>query len=71
MRANDPNLPYLRQIAEALGDLCEQVVFVGGAVATVFQRLLSDPDFGNVLPGLIAEPERSELIMQRLKAMSA
>ena len=33
MRANDPNLPYLRQIAEALGDLREQVVFVGGAVA--------------------------------------
>lgn len=41
------------------------------AVATAFQRLLSDPDFANVLPGLIAEPERAELIMQRLKAMSA
>lgn len=71
MRANDPNLPYLRQIAEALGDLREQVVFVGGAVATAFQRLPSDPDFANVLPGLIAEPERSALIMQRLNAMSA
>jgi hypothetical protein len=33
MRADDPNLPHLRRIAEALGDLCEQVVFVGGAVA--------------------------------------
>lgn len=41
------------------------------AVASAFQRLLSDPDFKNVLPGLIAEPERAELIMQRLKAMSA
>lgn len=41
------------------------------AVATTFQRLLSDPDFANVLPGLIAEPERADLIMQRLKAMSA
>lgn len=40
------------------------------AVATTFQRLLSDPDFANVLPGLIAEPDRAELIMQRLKAMS-
>jgi len=26
MRADDPNLPYLRQIAEALGELREQVV---------------------------------------------
>lgn len=40
MRADDPNLPYLRQIAEALGDLREQVVFVGGAVAGL---LVSDP----------------------------
>lgn len=40
MRADDPNLPYLRQIAEALGDLRERVVFVGGAVAGL---LVSDP----------------------------
>lgn len=40
MRANDPNLPYLRCIAEALGDLREQVVFVGGAVAGL---LVTDP----------------------------
>ncbi|MBS76175.1 hypothetical protein [Variovorax sp.] len=40
MRADDPNLPQLRQIAEALGDLCEQVVFVGGAVAGL---LVTDP----------------------------
>lgn len=39
------------------------------AVAEAFQRLLSDPDFANVLPGLIAEPERASLIMQRLKVM--
>ncbi|MBH1987029.1 MAG: hypothetical protein I8H76_06895 [Burkholderiales bacterium] len=191
MRANDPNLPYLRHIAEALGDLREQLVFVGGAVAgllvtdpladsvratrdvdavvnanramfyrieqavaqrgfardvqsdvicrwihkdsgvlfdlmpvqpevlgfsnhwypyavetaesvelsaglnivdgreeltnemanappdlrqavaSAFQKLLSDPDFANVLPGLVAEPERAVLVMQRLKAMSA
>lgn len=195
MRANDPNLPYLSQIAEALGDLREQVVFVGGAVAGLlvtdpladsvratrdvdavvnanrakfhrieaavaergfardvqsdvicrwihkdsgvlfdlmpvqpevlgfiatkleafagrgagdlltshdiedvlnivdgrhelsgemanaptdlrqavafaFHTLLSNPDFANVLPGLIAEPDRADLIMQRLKAMS-
>lgn len=40
MRADDPNLPHLRQIAEALGDLREQVVFVGGAVAGL---LVTDP----------------------------
>ena len=41
------------------------------AVASAFQKLLSDPDFANALPGLVAEPERAVLVMQRLKAMSA
>lgn len=40
MRHDDPNLPYLRIVAEALGDLREQVVFVGGAVAGL---LVTDP----------------------------
>lgn len=40
MRADDPNLPHLRCIAEALGDLREHVVFVGGAVAGL---LVTDP----------------------------
>jgi len=40
MRANDPNLPDLRRVAAALGDLREQVVFVGGAVAGL---LVTDP----------------------------
>lgn len=40
MRANDPNLPDLRRIAAALGELREQVVFVGGAVAGL---LVTDP----------------------------
>lgn len=33
MRADDPNLPYLRQIAEALGPLRDDMVFIGGSVA--------------------------------------
>jgi|UPI00030DD619 hypothetical protein len=33
MRRPDPNLPHLEIIAEALGDLREQVVFVGGSTA--------------------------------------
>lgn len=40
MRADDPNLPDLRVIAQSLGDLCEQVVFLGGAVAGL---LVTDP----------------------------
>ncbi|HET6552678.1 MAG TPA: hypothetical protein VFG49_03995 [Dyella sp.] len=40
MRRDDPNLPWLRLVAEALGDLREQVVFVGGAVAGL---LVTDP----------------------------
>lgn len=40
MRGDDPNLPYLRIIAEALGELREQMVFVGGAVAGL---LVTDP----------------------------
>ncbi|MFZ5550582.1 MAG: hypothetical protein ACOZJX_17935 [Pseudomonadota bacterium] len=40
MRTNDPNLPDLRRIAEALGELREQVVFVGGSVAGL---LVTDP----------------------------
>lgn len=40
MRRDDPYLPHLRRIVEALGDLREQVVFVGGAVAGL---LVTDP----------------------------
>jgi hypothetical protein len=40
MRTDDPNLPYLRSIAQALGELREQLVFVGGAVAGL---LVTDP----------------------------
>jgi len=32
--------------------------------------LLAHPDFANVLPGLIAEPERAALGMDRLKDLS-
>ena len=44
MREDGPNLPQLRQIAEALGDLCEKVVFFGGAVAGLLVTApLADP----------------------------
>lgn len=40
MNPNDPNLPQLQRIAVALGELREQLVFVGGSVAGL---LLTDP----------------------------
>lgn len=41
------------------------------AVAAAFRRLLDHADFANVLPGLLAEPERAGLVMRRLEAMCA
>lgn len=49
MRRDDPNLPALRLIAEALGELRETVVFVGGAVAGL---LVTDPLAEGVRPTL-------------------
>lgn len=43
----DPNLPQLRAIALALGDLRKQIVFVGGATAGL---LLTDPLAESVRP---------------------
>jgi hypothetical protein len=51
------------EMAAAPGDLRE-------AVAAAFARLLANPDFANVLPGLIAEPERADLVRERLKKLT-
>jgi hypothetical protein len=40
MRPDDPNYEYLLLIADALGELCNEVVFVGGCTAGL---LLTDP----------------------------
>jgi hypothetical protein len=40
VRRDDPNREYLLVVADAIGDLCNQVVFVGGSVAGL---LLTDP----------------------------
>lgn len=39
------------------------------AVADALSRLLKSPDFKNVLPGLIAEPERASLVLSRLSTL--
>lgn len=54
---------------ELTGEMAAAPAELRQAVATAFQGLLSNPDFANVLPGLIAEPERADLVAQRLKAM--
>lgn len=51
------------EIAAAPADLRQ-------AVATVFAQLLANPDFVNVLPGLVAEPERAGLVIERLRGLS-
>ena len=40
------------------------------AVVSAFAGLLEHRDFANALPGLIAEPERIGIVLQRLKGMS-
>lgn len=45
MRPDDPNLPLLTLIADALGDLREELVFVGGCAAGL---LLDDPAAGEI-----------------------
>lgn len=45
MRPDDPNLPLLTLIAGALGDLREELVFVGGCAAGL---LLDDPAAGEI-----------------------
>lgn len=41
------------------------------AVGEAFTGLLADPEFSNLLPGLLTEPERAGLVLSRLKSMSA
>ena len=41
------------------------------AVVTALGGLLQNPDFANLLPGLLAEPQRAGLVMQRLKSLSS
>ncbi len=56
---------------ELVQEMAEAPADVRQAVAEAFRRLVTNRDFGNVLPGLIAEPERAGLVMDRLRAMAA
>jgi hypothetical protein len=54
---------------ELVGEMAAAPAEVQQAVASTFNLLLTNPDFANVLPGLLAEPERASLVTQRLQAM--
>lgn len=60
MREDDPNLEHVRRVAEALGDLREQLVFVGGAVAGLLVTdPLSDPVRATKDVDAVVEAERA------------
>ncbi len=40
------------------------------AVASIVGQLLSNPDFINALPGLVADPDRAGVIRERLQRMA-
>jgi len=56
---------------ELAAELTAAPAYVKNEIAMVFARLLSNPDFMNALPGLIADPDRAPVIRDRLRAMSA
>ncbi len=70
MRANDPNLPHLRQVPKAPGDLRDHVVFVGGAVAGL---LVTDPlaDSVRATRDVDAVVNASRVLFHRIEATVA
>ncbi|SON78569.1 conserved hypothetical protein [Xanthomonas citri pv. fuscans] len=40
-------------------------------VADVFKGLVNKPAFVNALPGLVAEPERASVVLQRLGSIAS
>ncbi|MFP5374674.1 MAG: hypothetical protein ACLGHW_07210 [Gammaproteobacteria bacterium] len=57
--------------AELEQELMESPLDVRAAVSGAFARLLAHPDFANALPGLVLEPERAGIIVERLRRMSS
>lgn len=55
---------------ELAAELSAAPVDLRQAGGATFARLIENPDFGNILPGLLSEPERADLVMERLKRCS-
>lgn len=56
---------------ELVDEMAQAPAELQQAVAAAFARLLVNRDFANVLPGLIAEPERVGLVLDRLRRLAA
>ena len=56
---------------ELAGELARAPSLLKQAAGAAFATLLAHPDFTNVLPGLIAEPERAGIVQERLRGMAA
>ena len=56
---------------ELAQELADAPAELRGAASTAFARLLKHPDFVNALPGLIADANRVDIVMQRLRDMAA
>ena len=56
---------------ELVSEIREAPAELREAVAAAMRPLLADPDFENVLPGLLAEPERIGMVLSRLRALSS
>lgn len=54
---------------ELIEEMAAAPVELRQSVASAFVPLLTSQDFVNVLPGLMTEPERAGLLMDRLRAL--
>ncbi|MGN6662152.1 MAG: hypothetical protein ACTHKN_24460 [Achromobacter mucicolens] len=54
---------------ELAAELADSPAALRQAAGSAIDKLIENPDFANVLPGLLAEPERADLIMGRLKML--
>ena len=64
----DPNLALLRAMALARGPLRERLVFVGGCATGL---LVTNPELPNALPGIVAQPIRARVVLERLQHIAS
>lgn len=74
MNPLDPNVQSVEAVAQALGDLCDEVVLVGGCAADLvhylsarFGEIAQHADFSNTLPGLLTYDEIHEDRVRRVR----